>query len=68
MTGILEKVKENIYNALICYWNDPNDLGLMAALLDPHYKSLDFVDDDEKQLTIQKLRDEFDELEEPTSE
>ncbi|GBC29861.2 zinc finger BED domain-containing protein 1-like [Rhizophagus irregularis DAOM 181602=DAOM 197198] len=33
--GVLEKVKQNIYSALIFYWNIPNDLGLMAALLDP---------------------------------
>ncbi|CAG8749577.1 3383_t:CDS:2, partial [Ambispora leptoticha] len=68
-TSILEQIKKNIYNALINYWNDPNDLGLMAALLDPRNKSLDFLDNDsEKQLTIKRLYDEFNELEEPTSE
>ncbi|PKY59335.1 hypothetical protein RhiirA4_481988 [Rhizophagus irregularis] len=45
-TGVLEKVKQNIYNALIYYWNIPNHLGLMAALLDPHYKNLDFIEID----------------------
>ncbi|GBC35432.2 zinc finger BED domain-containing protein 1-like [Rhizophagus irregularis DAOM 181602=DAOM 197198] len=44
--GVLEKVKQNIYSALIFYWNIPNDLGLMAALLDPRYKSLDFLDEE----------------------
>ncbi|CAG8448749.1 8418_t:CDS:2 [Cetraspora pellucida] len=49
--------------------NDPNDLGLMAALLDSHYKSLDFLgNDSEKQQIIQKLRNEFSEIGEPTSE
>jgi hypothetical protein len=47
--SILEKVKQNIYNALIYYWDIPNDLGLIAALLNPRYKNLDFLDDDEKQ-------------------
>ncbi|EXX52751.1 zinc finger BED domain-containing protein 1-like [Rhizophagus irregularis DAOM 181602=DAOM 197198] len=38
----------------------------MAALLDPRYKSLDFLD--EKQRIIQKLCSEFDEVEIPASE
>ncbi|CAG8488580.1 1918_t:CDS:2 [Scutellospora calospora] len=68
-TGILEEVKQNIYEALIYYWNDPSDLGLAAVLLDPRYKDLDFLEDDsEKQLIIQKLRDEFSELEEHVPE
>ncbi len=35
----------------------------MAALLDPRYKNLDFIDDeDERQRIIQKLHDEYDEI------
>jgi hypothetical protein len=66
--GVLEKVKQNIYNALIYYWDIPNDLSLMAALLDPRYKNLDFLDDDEKQRIIQKLRSELGGVETSTSE
>ena len=59
-TGILEKVKNNIYFALIYYWNFSNDIELMASLLDPHYKTLDFVEsEDEKKRIIQKLRNEL---------
>src|SRR6266542_2979416 len=62
-TGVLNKVQNNIYNALIFYWNIPNELGLMAALLDPRYKNLDFVkDEDERQQIIQKLRDEYNKI------
>ncbi|EXX53697.1 hypothetical protein RirG_241570 [Rhizophagus irregularis DAOM 197198w] len=68
-TGVLEKVKQNIYNALIYYWNIPNDLGLMAGLLDPYYKNLDFIEiDTEKERIIQKLRDEIGEVVVPESE
>ncbi|CAG8535646.1 5874_t:CDS:2 [Cetraspora pellucida] len=68
-TGILEEVKQNIYKALIYYWNDSSDLGLVAVLLDPHYKDLDFLcDDSEKQLIIQKLHDEFSKLKKQASE
>jgi len=68
-TGVLEKVKQNIYNALIYYWDIPSDLGLMAALLDPRYKNLDFIEiDTEKERIIEKLRDEIGEVEVPESE
>src|SRR6266540_6742382 len=59
--GIFEKVKKNIYNALLYYWNTPHDARLMASLLDPRYKELDFLLEDEKERIIQKLRNEFNE-------
>ncbi|CAG8489638.1 6380_t:CDS:2 [Cetraspora pellucida] len=56
MTGILEKIKKNIYDAMIYYWNVLNEVSLMMALLDPRYKSLDFLENNtEKQQVIQKL-------------
>jgi len=59
--GILQKVKNNIYSALIYYWNFSNDIELMASLLDPRYKTLDFIEsEDEKKRIIQKLRNELD--------
>jgi hypothetical protein len=59
-TGILEKVKNNIYFALIYYWNFSNDIELMTSLLDPRFKTLDFVEfEDEKMRIIQKLRNEL---------
>ena len=68
-TGVLEKVKQDIYSALIYYWDIPSDLSLMAALLDPHYKNLDFVEiDTEKERIIQKLRNEIGGIEVPRSE
>ena len=47
----------------------PSNLGLMAALLDPRYKNLDFLEiDDEKEQIIQKLRNEIGEVEVPGPE
>ena len=40
-----------------------HDAGLMASLLDPRYKELDFLLEDKKEKIIQKLRDEFNEME-----
>ncbi|EXX57756.1 hypothetical protein RirG_204140 [Rhizophagus irregularis DAOM 197198w] len=53
-TGVLNKVQNNIYNALIFYWNIPNEL--------------DFVEDeDERQQIIQKLRDEYNKINNKTA-
>jgi zinc finger BED domain-containing protein 1 (E3 SUMO-protein ligase ZBED1) len=61
--NLLNKIKEKIYNSLIYYWNGPNDLGLLATLLDPRYKNLDCIDDEnEKQQLIQQLYIEYNEL------
>src|SRR5436309_13573375 len=60
--GIFEKVKKNIYNALIYYWDISCDTGLMASLLDPRYKELEFLLEDKKEKIIQKLCDEFNEM------
>jgi hypothetical protein len=65
----LEKVKQDIYNALIYYWDISSDLSLIAALLDPRYKNLDFVEiDTEKERIIQKLCNEIGRVEVPRSE
>ncbi|CAG8594274.1 658_t:CDS:1, partial [Scutellospora calospora] len=56
---VLKKVKDNIYDALLFYWDVPNDSGIIASLLDPRYKELDFLEIDEKKYIIQKLRNEL---------
>ncbi|CAJ0648197.1 3774_t:CDS:2 [Entrophospora sp. SA101] len=58
-----ETTTKKIYDSLIYYWNGPNDLGLLATFLDPHYKNLDCIDDEhEKQQLIQQLYIEYNEL------
>ncbi|CAI2193101.1 3936_t:CDS:1, partial [Funneliformis geosporum] len=46
-TGMLEKVKLNLYNTIELYWNKEEKGTLILALLDPKIKSLEFIDDDE---------------------
>ncbi|CAG8601940.1 11754_t:CDS:2 [Diversispora eburnea] len=59
-TGILEKVKNSIYSALIYYWDFSNNIELIASLLDPCYKILNFVEsEDEKKRIIQKLHNKL---------
>jgi hypothetical protein len=46
VSEVLENVKKNIYLGLKHYWVMPNEFGIMAALLDPRFKNLDFITDD----------------------
>src|SRR5436305_12436855 len=45
------------------YWKIPNEFGIMAALLDPRYKNLNFISDDNiKQRIHFTLRAQYDQL------
>jgi hypothetical protein len=60
---VLKSVKKNIYLGLKKYWAIPNEFGIMAALLDPRYKSLNFIsDDDIKGKFHSILQAEYDQL------
>jgi hypothetical protein len=61
--NVLESVKKSIYLGLKHYWAMPNKFGIMAALLDPRYKNLDFISDDEIKRKIHStLQAEYDQL------
>ncbi|CAB4426362.1 unnamed protein product [Rhizophagus irregularis] len=60
---VLENVKKNIYKSLKHYWAIPHEFGIMAALLDPRYKSLDFIsEEDTKKRIHSRLREKYDQL------
>lgn len=60
---VLENVKKNIYIGLKHYWAIPNEFGIMAALLDPRYKNLDFIsDNDIKRRIHATLKTQYDQL------
>ena len=45
------------------YWKIPNEFGIMASLLDPRYKNLSFISDDNVKQKIQStLRTQYDQL------
>ena len=45
------------------YWAMPDDYGIMAALLDPRYKDLNFISDEETKVRIHSnLQVEYDQL------
>jgi hypothetical protein len=59
---VLKNVKKNIYIGLKHYWAVPNEFGIMAALLDPRYKDLNFISDEKKQAIHSTLQAEYDKL------
>lgn len=63
ITEVLESVKKSIYMGLKHYWTIPDEFGMMAALLDPRYKNLDFISDDEIKRKLHfTLQAQYDEL------
>jgi hypothetical protein len=62
-TGMLEKVKLHLYNAMELYWNKEEEETLISALLDPRIKSLEFVDNEEvRNKTKDLLKNKYDQL------
>ena len=63
ITEVLENVKKNIYMGLKHYWTIPDEFGIIATLLDPRYKNLDFISDDNIKKRIHStLRAQYDQL------
>ena len=63
ITGMLKKVKLNLYNAIELYWDKEEEETLISALLDPRIKSLEFIDDDKvRDKTKDLLKNKYDQL------
>ncbi|CAB5363285.1 unnamed protein product [Rhizophagus irregularis] len=63
ITEVLKNVKKNIYITLKHYWAMPDEFGIMAALLDPRYKDLNFISDEEVKVKIHSnLQTQYDQL------
>lgn len=60
---VLKNVKKNIYMGLKRYWSMPDEFGIMATLLDPRYKDLNFISDEEIKVKIHSnLQVQYDQL------
>jgi hypothetical protein len=63
ISEVLKNVKKNIYMGLKHYWSMPDEFGIMATLLDPRYKDLNFISDEETKVRIRsKLQIQYDQL------
>jgi hypothetical protein len=58
-TNILEQVKATIYLSMCQYWDVPKETTLLAALLDPRFKKLKFVTEEQRNTTINNLKQLF---------
>ncbi|CAG8484678.1 16951_t:CDS:2 [Gigaspora margarita] len=56
MDGILEKVKKVLYDSMHKYWQSVLDVGMLACLLDPHFKKLWFANATVIQNTNEQLK------------
>ncbi|CAG8801707.1 18667_t:CDS:2, partial [Racocetra persica] len=57
-SGLLDNVRAAIYLSLDELWCVPNDIALVASILDPRMKSLRFTTDTQRTNTRIKLRDD----------
>ena len=63
ISEVLKNVKKKIYFGLKHYWAMPDEFGIMAALLDPRYKDLNFISDEETKVKIHSsLQTQYDQL------
>ncbi|GBB90633.1 hypothetical protein RclHR1_17650003 [Rhizophagus clarus] len=63
ISEVLKNVKNKIYLGLKHYWAMPDEFGIMAALLDPRYKDLNFITDEETKVKIHSsLQIQYDQL------
>ena len=63
ITEVLENVKKNIYTSLKYYWAVPDEFDIMATLLDPRYKNLNFISDNNiKKRIHSNLKAEYNQL------
>ncbi|CAG8538635.1 4612_t:CDS:2 [Funneliformis caledonium] len=67
ITGMLEKVIVNLYNAMKLYWNNEKSETLILALLDPQIKSFKFIDEEIRNKTKKLLKIKYNELKINTS-
>ena len=59
--NLIEKVRFALYTAINHYWCVPKDEGMVATLLDPRCKSLNFASDSQKNQTRTLLREIYNE-------
>ncbi len=60
---IIKRVLETIIKSLNYYWKEPNQNALISTILDPRYKSLDFLSDDDLKIKTEvELQNMYDDL------
>ncbi|CAI2194940.1 4927_t:CDS:2, partial [Funneliformis geosporum] len=55
--NIIPKIQKILYNSMFNYWKNINKVGMLACLLDPHFKKLRFVKQRIRDQVIDELKD-----------
>lgn len=58
-TNIKKRVSIALYNAINYYWQVPSEEGMLAALLDPRYKTLSFTSESLRSRTYNSLHEVY---------
>jgi hypothetical protein len=61
--NLLNQVKKNLYDAMIHYFNPTLSETLLAALLDPHFKTLRLFTQDQRKVAGDELQNKYNEIE-----
>jgi len=60
-SGILKKVKNTLYQAMLFYWKGDREISYLPSILDPRIKKLDFAPDEREQ-TLLSLQDKYSDM------
>lgn len=60
-SGVLEKVKNTLYQAILFYWKKDHEISYLPSILDPRIKKFDFASD-EMEKTLHSLREKYNDM------
>jgi hypothetical protein len=67
-SGLEKRVKEALYQAINHYWEVPQEKGMLAALLDPRFKDLEFASEVLRTRTHEQLKNAYQNMKNSTNE
>lgn len=60
--NLKNKVKTALYNAIKHYWNVPQEHGMLATLLDPRFKDLEFASEVVRTKTLEQIKKAYQDI------
>ncbi|PKB92206.1 hypothetical protein RhiirA5_445595, partial [Rhizophagus irregularis] len=58
ISGVLKKVKDTLYQAMLFYWKNEREISYLPSILDPRIKKLDFAPYEIEQ-TLNSLKNKY---------
>jgi len=66
--NLKKKVKTALYNAIKHYWKVPQEHGMLAALLDPRFKDLEFASEEIRIKTLEQFKKAYQDIKNLTND